>query len=123
MLSAENYAANLRTAARNAAASAGISGKSPSEWTLAERQTYNRELVRQILAYPTSFSPDTVNIAATMNTDYGLRGHQFDNALDLGLGAAAAGAKNYVQKLGMAVAIGVVLYLAFLAAIHRPRSR
>jgi hypothetical protein len=88
-LTAENYAANLKTAARNAAAVAGVTGKPPAEWTLAQRQTYNNEMVRQILAYPGSFDPATVAIAATVNTDYGLRGHYFDTALGTAVTAAS----------------------------------
>jgi len=81
MLTAANYAANLKTAAKNAAATAGVTGIPPSSWTLTQRQAYNQSLTAQILKYPNSFAPETVNIATATNTDYGLRGHNFDSAL------------------------------------------
>lgn len=106
------------TAANNARTALGLPAN-PQEWNLEQRAAYNKTIAATILKYPNSFSAEQRNIAATMNTDYGLRGHHFDSALDLGL-SAATGAKDYVQKLGMAIAIGAVFYLAFLAAIHRP---
>ena len=99
MLTAANYAANLRTATRNAAAAAGVTGIAPGDFTLEQRQAYNQAIVRQILAYPNSFSPDTVRQAATMNTDYGRRGYNFDDALDIA-GAAAAPVLGGLQSVG-----------------------
>lgn len=123
MLTAENYAANLKTAARNAAAAAGVTGIAPGDWTIPQRQAYNRELVRVITTYPGSFSAETVNIAASTNTDYGLRGHTFDSALDLGISAAVEGAKSYLKTILAAGAVIAVFYFVFIAALNSPRNR
>lgn len=120
-LTAENFAANLKTAALNAAAAAGVDPAKRAEWTVAQRQKFNRELVAVILKYPGSFSADTVNRAAEMNTDYGLRGHTFDSVFSTGIGAALDGAKTYVNRLLMALAVVAVFYFVFIAALTRPR--
>lgn len=94
MLTAAQYKANLRSAANEAANKAGVRDTygaiiPPNQWTQEQRATYNKEIARIILAHPGSFSAESLNIAATTNTDYGLRGHHFDSALDIALDSAA----------------------------------
>lgn len=129
MLTADNYAANLRTAARNAATAAGVTGLAPSSWTLAQRQTYNQTLARQILQYPGSFSPESQNTAAVVNTEYGLRGHAFDSALQTAAGSAAdtirtlnpLDAQN-IATTGKWLLVAVVALAAFWLLINRRPS-
>lgn len=122
-LTAANYAANIKTAARNAAAVAGVTGIAPGDWTIDQRQKYNREMVRQILAYPGSFAPEQVDLALATNTDYGLRGHQFDNQFETGLGAALSGAKAYLDGLYKFLTIAAVILFLALALKHLPARR
>lgn len=126
-LTADNYAANLRTAARNAAASAGVTGLAPSTWTLAQRQAYNRALAGQILKYPASFSAESLNTAATVNTDYGLRGHAFDTALGIATDTAADTVRSInpldpqnIGTVGKWLLIALVALAAFWLFLRRP---
>jgi hypothetical protein len=127
MLTAANYSANLKTAAKNAAAALGLTGIAPSDFTLEQRQAYNQALVKQILAYPNSFSPEEVNQAATMNTDYGLRGYYFDSALGTALSSVAdtvtkinpLDASN-IKTVGMWLLIAGVVLGAFYLFLKTP---
>lgn len=127
MLTAANFTANLKTAARNAATAAGVTGIPPADWTLAQRQAYNRELVKVILAYPGSFSAESVNMAATMNTDYGLRGYVFDSALGTAVDSAADTLRTInpldpqnIATTGKWLLIAGALLAAFWLFINRP---
>lgn len=129
MLTAANYAANLKTAAGNAAATAGVSGLPPSEFTLAQRTAYNKALVAQILAYPNSFSPETLNIAATMNTDYGRRGYYFDSALGT-IASSVADTATAINPLavgnigtvGKYILLALVVLAAFWLFLKTPKG-
>ncbi len=127
MLTADNYAANLKTAAKNAAAAAGVTGVAPADFTLEQRQAYNQQLISQILSYPNSFSPETVNIANTTNTDYGWRGNHFDSALDTFINAAADNARKInpldpsnIKTVGMWLLVAGVVLAAFWIFLKTP---
>ena len=129
MLTAANYAANLQTAARNAAATAGVTGLAPSAWTLAQRQAYNQALVAQILKYPGSFAPETQQTAVTINTDYGLRGHSFDTALGTAVTTAADTLRQInpldpqnIATTGKWLLIAAAALAAYWLFLHRPPS-
>ena len=56
MLTAENYAANRRTAAANVRAELSLTDLPPSDWSYSQRIEYNKRLAAVIAANPASFS-------------------------------------------------------------------
>ncbi|HYC70004.1 MAG TPA: hypothetical protein VEB66_02285 [Opitutaceae bacterium] len=68
MLTAENYAANLRTAARVIRQRLSL-GDDETQWTFQQRQVYNQQLAEYIAAHPASFSAQVLEVARRRLTE------------------------------------------------------
>lgn len=112
MVTAAQSRANLLTAARNVRARLGLSD-TPSDWTYAQRTTYNRELALEIQKYPQSFTEQT------LTTAQGIASKTYSPLEDTSI-AWGDFAADVVPKVGFslagisAVGLGLIFWVTFI---------
>lgn len=120
MVTEANNALNLRTAARNVRARLGL--PETNQMSYEQRTTYVKELAAEVLKYPQSFTPETLNRAAqTAGKNYAAL-----DSTDFAWGDfVTETANNAKPVLGFTfgiLAVVAVLYFTFLASANRPRQ-
>lgn len=120
-LTADNFAANLKTAKRIVAERLGLD---PGNLTYEQRGTYNKAFAEYVSQFPASFSPELLEIARRVlaQKDYeslqaeGIKLGEFAEAYAGEVKTASAPGVKWIAGLVLAAA---VLYLLFVVSLTR----
>lgn len=126
-VSALSNSANLKTAARNAAASIGVD---PANLTYDERTAFNKALAAEILKYPRSFSDATLETARRIDAkayqpldDEGFDLSDFANLTVDNAGKIVDAAGSQLRTLSIVAVLAVAAFYILPGALARANAK